>query len=259
MDIEKDYTLITRQIEIINKCFLLKIASDVKSHKDTYLRNSIAKTISLLKSIGCLHTIENYNDGWILYRALIDRLIYLYYLIDNDKFTEFDEWTFVELYEYRHNTKVDERFKRLLNNPKFKTPKGDTNDYKEFKNRLNWQKPKPYDVLKTKDLDFIYKFGYDYASMHTHPMFWDGSKEFYKLTELEPNSHNINEDNLLLKNSLLVGAMIFNLIIMYLSIEIPRYYLDYMSEFRKFAFGLENNFGLNFQETFESFKKDAGY
>lgn len=258
MNTEDNYTSIIKQTEIINKCFLLKIASDVEG-KDVYLRNSIAKTISLLKSIECLYIIENYNDGWILYRALIDRLVYLYYLIENDNFIEFDEWTNVELFKYRHNAKVDERFKRLLNNPKFKTQKGETNIYNDFKSRLNWKRPKPFDVLKSKDLDFIYKYGYDYASMHTHPMSCDGSKEFYQLTGLKPNPHDINEENLLLKNSLLISSMIFNLIITNIHVEMPRFYLDFMSEYRKFAFGLENNFSSKFQETFELFKKDAGY
>ena len=258
MDKKINYTLTVKQIELINKCFLFKISSKVEG-KDVYLRNGIAKTLSLLKSIECLYAIKNYNDGWILYRALIDRLVYLYYLIDNDNFVEFDEWTNVELFEYRNNAKVDERFKRLLNDPKFKTQKGETNIYNDIKSRLNWKKPRPFEVLKSKDLDFIYKYGYDYASMHTHPMSWDGSKEFYRLTGLKPNPHEINDDDFLLKNSLLISSMIFNLILINIHVEIPRFYLDYMSEFRKFAFGLENDFSSKFKETFELFKKDAGY
>ena len=50
---EINYTNTIKEIEIISKCFLLKIASDVND-KDVYLRNSIAKTVSLLKSIDIL-------------------------------------------------------------------------------------------------------------------------------------------------------------------------------------------------------------
>lgn len=255
---KSEYTLTINQIESISNCFLTKIASDVNG-KDVYFRNCIAKTVSFLKTIDLLFCVEKYNEGWILYRSLIDRLVYLYYIIDNNNFIEFDEWTFVKLYEFRHNAKVDGRFKRLLLNPKFKTPKGDTNTYKEYKGRLNWVKPNPLDILKSKDLDFIYKFGYNYASMHTHPMAWDGSKEFHNLTGLEPNPNDINKDNLLIKNSLLISSMIFNLIITNIQVEMPRFYLEFMSEFRKFAFGLENNFSSKYQETFELFKKEAGY
>jgi hypothetical protein len=258
MEIVNEYIFIIEQVEIISKCYLLKTASDAKD-RDVYLRNSIAKTVSLLKSIGILYQVDSINDGWILHRSLIDRLIYLYYLLDNDNFTEFDEWTSVELYEFRHNAKVDERFKRLLKDPKFITQKGETKSYNEFKSRLNWKKPKPSDVLKTKNLDFIYKIGYDYASMHTHPMSWDGSMEFYTLTGLKPNPHDFNEDSILLKNSLIIGSMIFNLIIQNLSIEKPHFYLAYMIEFRKYAFGLKNNLLSIFNETFDSFKKDAGF
>ena len=255
---QSEYTLTINQIEIICNCFLLKIASNVDG-KDVYLRNSIAKTVSFLKTIDLLFCIEKHNEGWILYRSLIDRLVYLYYLIDNNNFTEFDEWTFVKLYEYRHNAKVDERFKRSLLNPKFKTPKGDTNTYKEYKRRLNWKKPNPLDILKTKDLDFIYKFGYDFASMHTHPMSWDGSKEFYNLTGLKPNPHIETEDSLLIKNSFLLSSMILNLIVANLSIQIPKIFVEYLLEIKKCALGFDNNCNLKFGETFADFKKAAGY
>ncbi len=255
---DNNYTNTIKEIEIISKCFLLKIASDV-SDKDVYFRNSIAKTVSLLKSIDILYKLEQFNEGWILYRSLIDRLVYLHYLIDNDNFIEFDEWTFVKLYEYRHNAKVDERFKRLLHNPKFKTQKGETNKYKEFKDRLNWKKPKALEVLKSKDLDFIYKFGYDHASMHTHPMSWDGSKEFYKLTGLETNPHVETEDYLISKNSFLISSVILNLIVSNMSIPIPKVFVEYLLEIKKMALGFENNCHLKFVETFEAFKRDAGY
>jgi hypothetical protein len=257
MELENEFSIIISEVETINKCYLLKTASDAKG-KDVYLRNTIAKTISMLKSIDLLYKVENYNDGWILYRSLIDRLVYIYYLIENDNFKDFDEWTYVELFEYRHNAKVDERYRRLQKDPKFKTQNGETNTYNEYKKRLNWRKPKPKDVLKLIDLEFIYKYGYDYASRHTHPMSYDGSKEFYHLTGLIPNPHDFNEDSLLLKNSLIISSMIFNVIIQNLNIERPRYYLDFMSEFRKFAFGLEKNYKSKFKETFESFKKDSG-
>jgi len=253
------YTETINQIEIISKCFLLRRTSDVVG-KDVYLRNSIAKTVSLLRTIDLLYTIEQYNEGWILYRSLIDRLVYLYYLIDNNKFIEFDEWTFLKLYEYRHNAKVDERFKRLLNNPKFKTKKGDGNTYKEIKKKnLKWEKPNALDILKAKDLDFIYKFGYDYASMHTHPMSWDGSKEFHNLTGLKPNPHDENDETLLVKDSLLISSIILNLIISNLSIEIPSMLIEFLSELKKLTYGIDNNFNVKSIETYNFFKKEAGY
>lgn len=237
---------------------MLRIAEKVDG-KDVYLRNSIAKTISLLKSIDLLFVVGQYNEGWVLFRALIDRLVYLHYLNDNDKYIEFDEWTFVKLYEYRNNAKADETFKRLLKNPKFKTQKGDTNKYKEFKKRLNWQKPNPLEILKSKDLDFLYKYGYDYASMHTHPMSWDGSKEFHQMTGLKPNPHIEAEDSLLLKNSFLVSSVILNEITLNFSIQVPKVFIEYLIEIKKYALAQKNNCDQKFHETFEAFKKDAGY
>lgn len=254
----KNYTKIINQFETICKCFLLKIAEQAKD-KDVYLRNCIAKTISLLKAIDVLFIIEQYNEGWILYRALIDRLVYVHYLLNNNKFIEFDEWTFVKLYEYRHNAKVDERFKRLLRNPKFKTKKGETSTYESFKARLNWQKPNPQNVLKSKDLDFIYKFGYDFASMHTHPMSWDGGKEFHKLTGLRPNPFIETEDDLLIKNSFLISSIIINETVLNFDIPIPRYFVEYLLEIKKYALGQSNNCISKYEETLNAFKSEAGY
>ncbi len=255
---ESAYTQNIIELEIISKCFMLEIADKVDG-KDVYLRNSIAKTISFLRAIDLLFIVEKYNEGWILYRALIDRLVYLYYLLDNNNFNEFDEWTYIKTFEYRHNAKVDEKFKRLINNPKFKTNKGETNKYNELKKRVNWQKPEAQKVLKSKDFDFLYKFGYDYASMHTHPMSWDGSKEFYQITGLEPNPHIETEDSLLIKNSFLVSSMILNLILINLAIDIPRFYVEYLIEIKKLALGQDNNCNQKFKETFKAFKEDAGY
>lgn len=254
----EDYTFLIRQFKTANKCFLLKIASDVDG-KDVYFRNCIAKVCSLLKSIGLLYSVENFNDGWILYRSLIDRLVYLFYLTENNNFKEFDEWSYVKSYEYRHNAKVDERFKRLLKVPAFETKKGETQTYEEFKQRLNWKKPDPLAVLKSKKIDFIYKFGYDYASTHTHPMSKDGSKEFHHLTGLKPNPHEIEDNYLLLKNSLIISSISMDVILKNMSIAIPNYYIEYIEEYHKKAYGFENNVYLKFDETFNKFKKDAGF
>lgn len=251
------HTETIEEIEIICTWFLLDIASKVDG-RDVYLRNSIAKTISLLKTIDLLSFIRLYNEGWILYRSLIDRLVYLYYLIDNDNFTDFDEWTYLQLYEYRHNAKVDEKFKRLLNDPFFRTEKGDANKYSEIRiKKLNWEKPRAKDVLKSKNLDFIYKFGYDYASMHTHPMSFDGQREFNRMTGSTPNPYQSFDGNILINDSMLISSIILNLIISNMKIQPPDIFIDYLSEFKKLTYGIENNLHDKFQEVYDFFKSKA--
>ena len=73
------YREIIEKTETIYIWLLLKLSDKVHG-KDIFLRNSLAKSITLLKSINLQYESKAYNEGWILYRALIDRLIYIFYL-----------------------------------------------------------------------------------------------------------------------------------------------------------------------------------
>ena len=110
---------IVEKIEVLDKWLLIKLAIDATTPKDRYLRNSIAKSISLLKSINYEYSRQSYNEGWILFRALIDRLVYIYYLKDNNKFEEFEEWSFIQFFEHQNKARSDERFRRVLNDKNF--------------------------------------------------------------------------------------------------------------------------------------------
>ena len=88
MDKELNFRNVIEKIEILDKWLLLKLAIDVSTPKDRYLRNSIAKSITLLKSINNEYERQSYNEGWILFRALIDRLVYIYYINEINPTTE---------------------------------------------------------------------------------------------------------------------------------------------------------------------------
>lgn len=196
------------RLEILSKWLLLKLAVKANGVRDIYLRNSIAKNISLLRSIEVLFHQQQYNQGYILFRSLLDRFVYLCYLHDNDLFVKFEEWTFIKVYEHRNNAKADERFRRLVNDPLFKSNPSESRRYSELKRQdINWQKPDPKSVLGGRGLDFLYKFGYDYASMHTHPMASDGDFEFHQLTGLEPNPHKEFTYSELSLNAILIAAL----------------------------------------------------
>jgi hypothetical protein len=151
---------------------------------------------------------QQYNEGYILFRSLLDRFVYLCYLHDNNLFIEFEEWTFIKVYEHRNNAKADERFKRLVNDPLFKSDPSESRRYSELKRKGNkWRKPDPKEVLSGRGLDFLYKFGYDYASMHTHPMASDGDFEFHQLTGLEPNPHKDFSYSELSFNAILIATL----------------------------------------------------
>ena len=60
--------------QVFIKLLLFELAEKCEDKKDIFLKNALAKTSSLLNSIDNLYKSENYFNGWILYRALTDRL-----------------------------------------------------------------------------------------------------------------------------------------------------------------------------------------
>jgi hypothetical protein len=47
--------------------------------------------------------------------------------------------------------------------------------------QARWRRPKAEDVAKRMNLGFLYRFGYDYASTHVHPLSGDGEADFTML------------------------------------------------------------------------------
>lgn len=230
---DKEKTNIER-LEVVSKWLLLRLAQKASTKKDIYLRNSIAKNISLLRAIEVLFEKRQFNQAYIVFRSLLDRLVYLYYLHDNNLFDQFEEWTFIKVYEHRNNAKADERFRRVLNDPLFKSTPDESNRYSALKKKeVKWEKPDPKTVLKSRDLDFLYKFGYDYASMHTHPMASDGDFEFYQLTGLEPNPHTDFTYRELAVNSILISTLILQEIFNASSFKFMAITYNLLTEIRK--------------------------
>lgn len=54
---------------------------------------------------------------------------------------------------------------------------------------------------------FLYRFGYDFASMHVHPMANDGEQDFYTTTKLEP-APDFPDQRAILSNTLLVASIV---------------------------------------------------
>jgi hypothetical protein len=242
-----DHTKTIEKIEIIDKWLLIKLAVDATSKKDIYLRNSIAKSISLLKSINSEYLRESINEGWILYRSLIDRLVYIYYLKEYDKFDEFENWTFIKQYEHTNMARADERFRQVLNDNNFKISREESNRYSALKKKnIKWTKPDPMTILKSKGLDFLYKFGYDFSSMHTHPMSTDGQFEFYSLTGLEPNPYKSFDNENLIKNSILVKTLIQQEIFNFMSFNFLTILYNFLDQVREHTNGFETELDMTF-------------
>jgi hypothetical protein len=57
------------------------------------------------------------------------------------------------------------------------------------------------------NLGFLYKYGYDFASQHVHPMADDGHEDFYNITGLEPRP-DFPDWRSVLSNTALVATII---------------------------------------------------
>ena len=62
--------------------------------KDLIIRNFIARTAVTLHGIKQLWNIHDYQDCWVLYRCLLDRLFTLEYLSKKEEFELFEDWSF---------------------------------------------------------------------------------------------------------------------------------------------------------------------
>lgn len=186
---------------------LLSFAKHGRGLRDTVARNFIARGMSCTQSIYAVWKAGSEQDAWILHRSLLDRLLHLHHLSETDGFSDFEEHSFLSMYEARH---------QLLSDPDMsgKAPpslkqlqqKGRPRYDAILQKQSHWRRPKAEDVAKRMNLGFLYRFGYDYASMHVHPMADDGEADFTTL--ISSQQAMTVPDATVVKNSILVQSML---------------------------------------------------
>lgn len=186
---------------------LLSFAKHGQGLRETIVRNFIARGMCCTQSIFAVWKAGSEQDAWILHRALLNRLLHLHHLGETDGFSAFEEYSFLSMYEARH---------RLLSDPDMrgKAPpslrelqKSDKARYDGIATKQSrWHRPRPEDVAKKMDLGFLYRFGYDYASTHVHPMASDGEADFSTL--ISPPNALTPPDATVVWNSILAQTML---------------------------------------------------
>jgi len=161
-----------------------------------------------IQAIFRLWDLMDYQDCWVLYRCLVDRLFHLWHLQQNDEFEEFEKWSFLEQVNAINRVRSDPEFSGALNNKNFSL----TPEQKQRASALAqippvWKRPKAEEAAKGLDMGFLYKFGYDFGSTHVHPMANDGHQAFYTITGLKPVP-DFPDQISVLSNSLLVATML---------------------------------------------------
>ncbi|MBA4391740.1 MAG: hypothetical protein C0399_12505 [Syntrophus sp. (in: bacteria)] len=186
---------------------LLSFAKHGQGLRDTVARNFIARGMSCTQSIYAVWRAGSEQDAWILHRSLLDRLLHLHHLSETDGFVDFEEHSFLSMYEARHQLLSDPDMSRKVPSSLKELQKRDRPRYDAISGKqTRWRRPKAEDVAKRMDLGFLYRFGYDYASTHVHPMSGDGEVDFTRLISA-PYLVTV-PDATVVRNSILVQSML---------------------------------------------------
>lgn len=150
---------------------LFEFAREKRGIRDTIIRNFIARTDMMAQAVFQLWAIEDYQDGWILQRCLLDRLFHLRHLQQHDQFESFEAWSFLAQHDAINRVRSEPGFANALESKLFDL----TIEQKERAQGIRevgttWQRPKAEDVARSMNMRFLYRFGYDFASTHVHPM-----------------------------------------------------------------------------------------
>ena len=191
---------------------LLSFAKHGQGLRETIARNFIARGMSCTQSIFAVWKAGSEQDAWILHRSLLDRLLHLHHLHETDGFSDFEEYSFLSMYEARHQLLSDPDMTSKATPSLKELQKSNKARYDEIAaKRSRWHRPKPKDVAKKMDLGFLYRFGYDYASTHVHPMAEDGEADFTTLVSrlgaLTPPDATVVWNSILVQTMLVQEAL----------------------------------------------------
>ena len=208
-ELEK-YKLLFDMIQMLISVIIgqyLKISSTLEI-KDIIIRNYLSRCLTLLLSIYSLWERKSYEDAWILFRSLLDRLIYIEHLGKNDLWRDFNNISFKLQYEYQNKIRSDTDFPGKIDKKDYELTKSQRQRYSEIvKMEINWNRPDPKAVLKRMGLDFLYEYGYYFGSGFVHPIASDGFFDFERIIG-KPDIDSNGNPKFILNNSIITGSLI---------------------------------------------------
>lgn len=192
----------------ISGFLLFEFAKENIDQKDIIIRNFIARGDMMSRAIFKLWELGDYQDCWIIHRCLLDRLFHLRQLQKGNEFEAFEAWSFLQQFNAVNRVRGDPEFSGALKSKYFNF----TSEQKERASSLKsnppcWRRPKVEEVARSMHMEFLYRFGYDFASTHIHPMANDGQQDFYTITKLVPKP-DFPDQRVVLSNTLLVSTMV---------------------------------------------------
>lgn len=175
--------------------------------REIIIRNLIARGMTSLQSIIQLWHLGHFQDCWILYRALIDRLFHLRALAERNEFELFEKWSFVEQYEALNRVHSDSMFREKANNENLIITEKDRRRYNDIKREnIEWSRPRAEHVAKNSfNMPFLYYYGYDYASKQVHPMATDGEEDYQRIVH---HAYLKYDQRVVINNTILIQTML---------------------------------------------------
>jgi len=188
---------------------LLSLGEHSTEIREQVIRNFIARGVSSLESIFIIWETGNYQDAWALHRILVERLFHIHALATNNEFEVFNDWSFMMQHEAKNALLSDQSMRVKLPKSLLKVTPEQKARYKLIKAQgLSWSRPKAEQVAKAMKLPFLYRYSYDFASTHVHPMADDGEEDFLRLVGILKGSRH--EQITLLHNSILLQVLLIN-------------------------------------------------
>ncbi len=207
---DSEYENIFNSIEKFTKGALHLFALKNLDIKEIIIRNFIAKSFSLLNSILLLQQSRQFGESTILYRTLVERFVYLKYIIDNKLYKEFDDWSYVKNFERRNNFRSYPEFNNDIKRDFLKDEKSQIERYERLKKeKTKWIEPDIEAYLKKIDLKYLYKLSYDLGSSYVHPRADEGHFDTMRLTGLKNENEWIYKP--ILHNSILLNVAILQI------------------------------------------------
>jgi len=225
--------------------------------KNIIIRNFIARSSISLKSIFTLWDMNDFQNAWIIYRSMTDRMFHLNNIGEKDTFTEFDDWSFFEKYKSQNKLKSDNEFNHNVVGEIYKLSIEQKNRIKKLeKEKPQWRRPKAENVAKNMDMMFLYNHGYDYASTHVHPMSDDGLQDFHTITKLEFYSE-FPSHIAVVDNSILITSMILQDALNYSSFQWRSILYNYIDEVRNLLKNGDKSYQLSFLKLIDFIKNKS--
>jgi hypothetical protein len=186
---------------------LLSFAKHGQGLRDITIRNFIARGMVSTESIHRVWLGGSEQDAWILHRSLLDRLFHLHHLTEHDGFAAFDDFSFLKMFESRERLLADADMRAQVPDSLKKLQQKNRSRYNDLvARRFVWHRPKAEEIAKAMGLGFLYRHGYDYASMHVHPMAFDGEWDCECL--IQPAHNQKKPDATVVRNTLLAQSML---------------------------------------------------